>query len=137
MRISDWSSDVCSSDLRDVAGVEPALTVRGLGIGLEITLDDPRTAALKPSARLAVAWQHIALIVDDAQLDAERRATLPRDDVDALVEAHLVPVPRPFAHRPDRRSFGHSPGMADVDSRFHQSEERRVVKGVVHKCKYG
>src|SRR3546814_1475757 len=60
---------------RDVAGVEPALTVRGLGIGLEITLDDPRTAALKPSARLAVAWQHIALIVDDAQLDAERRAT--------------------------------------------------------------
>src|SRR3546814_6756455 len=87
MRISDWSSDVCSSDLRDVAGVEPALTVRGLGIGLEITLDDPRTAALKPSARLAVAWQHIALIVDDAQLDAERRATLPRDDVDALVEA--------------------------------------------------
>src|SRR3546814_16598706 len=106
MRISDWSSDVCSSDLRDVAGVEPALTVRGLGIGLEITLDDPRTAALKPSARLAVAWQHIALIVDDAQLDAERRATLPRDDVDALVAAHLVPVPRPFAHRPDRRSFG-------------------------------
>src|SRR3546814_8439817 len=126
MRISDWSSDVCSSDLvpfgvidadrrrllhprradrgvfeldradpfaarldhilravgdlhhavgvqhRDVAGVESALTVRGLGIGLKITLDDPRTAALKPSARLAVAWQHIALIVDDAQLEIGR-----------------------------------------------------------------
>src|SRR3546814_4849631 len=68
----------------------------------------------------------MVLLVDDAQLDAERRATLPRDDVDALVEAHLVPVPRPFAHRPDRRSFGHAPGMADVDSRFHEPLDHRA-----------
>src|SRR3546814_14717078 len=101
MRISDWSSDVCSSDL-------------------EITLDDPRPAALQPPARLAVARQFAPLIVDNAQLDAERRAALPRDDVDALVKAHIVPVPRPFAHRPARRGFGHAPGLADIAPRLHK-----------------
>src|SRR3546814_10811202 len=108
MRISDWSSDVCSSDLvpfgvidadrrrllhprradrgvfeldradpfaarldhilravgdlhhavgvqhRDVAGVEPALTVRGLGIGLEIRSEE-HTSELQSLMRISYA----------------------------------------------------------------------------------
>src|SRR3546814_9515337 len=84
MRISDWSSDVCSSDLAVIA------------------LDDPRPAALQPPARRPVARQHPVLIIDDPQFDAERRTALAADDVDLLVEAQRIPVPWPLAHRSDR-----------------------------------
>src|SRR3546814_9991970 len=35
MRISDWSSDVCSSDLRAHAGIEPGPGIANAGIGAE------------------------------------------------------------------------------------------------------
>ena len=46
---------------------------------------------------------------------------MPRHHIDALVETHLVPVPRPLAHRPDRAGLGHPPRMADVDPRLHKA----------------
>src|SRR3546814_12954305 len=117
MRISDWSSDVCSSDLAVIA------------------LDDPRPAALQPPARRPVARQHPVLIIDDPQFDAERRTALAADDVDLLVEAQRIPVPWPLAHRSDRAGLGHPPRMADIDACL-RSEERRGGNGCVRTCKY-
>src|SRR3546814_3553867 len=37
MRISDWSSDVCSSDLGHVEGYVAELRVRRMGLGLELS----------------------------------------------------------------------------------------------------
>src|SRR3546814_3770214 len=48
MRISDWSSDVCSSDLRDRPG-SPALACRDWHLG-----DRPRTRRLGGTARSPV-----------------------------------------------------------------------------------
>src|SRR3546814_19186325 len=36
MRISDWSSDVCSSDLADLAGLDDAVDLAAAGVAVEI-----------------------------------------------------------------------------------------------------
>src|SRR3546814_11056104 len=42
MRISDWSSDVCSSDLADTPVAEALVEMSSKGMGMAIVLDDNR-----------------------------------------------------------------------------------------------
>src|SRR3546814_9738032 len=63
MRISDWSSDVCSSDLGLASGVgelaEPWTTItRPAGVGLVLTLT--AKSALAPAARDAAVQVNVA-----------------------------------------------------------------------------
>src|SRR3546814_14486452 len=62
MRISDWSSDVCSSDLHDLAqGIADAVRARGdRDVGLRVFLDEALAADLQAHRRLArrLAVQH-------------------------------------------------------------------------------
>src|SRR3546814_5328127 len=72
-----------------------------------IALEDPWPAALQPPARHPVARQHMILIVDNAQFDAEGRATLSADDVDPVLEPQFVPVPRPLDRKSTRLNSSH------------------------------
>src|SRR3546814_1285107 len=51
MRISDWSSDVCSSDLEDDVAVPAGQAERGAG-----TVEDQRLAGHERARRVADAW---------------------------------------------------------------------------------
>src|SRR3546814_6114215 len=79
MRISDWSSDVCSSDLvevADVARVEPAILVDGR-LGLHGTPPVARHHHRAPHQDLpCLAAIHCdAVLIDDPQLDVEAGLT--------------------------------------------------------------
>src|SRR3546814_10376274 len=79
MRISDWSSDVCSSDLvevADVARVEPAILVDGR-LGLHGTPPVARHHHRAPHQDLpCLAAIHCdAVLIDDPQLDEEAGLT--------------------------------------------------------------
>src|SRR3546814_3006117 len=85
MRISDWSSDVCSSDLGDAAAVRHRLAARGLDF-----LDD-----LERGVRMAGAAARAAEIVDDdlraaprefERIGADQAAASTGDDGDAIIE---------------------------------------------------
>src|SRR3546814_13147751 len=52
MRISDWSSDVCSSDLRDL--IEDALGFRGQAVGVELELHAAQDEVLLDRAAIGV-----------------------------------------------------------------------------------
>src|SRR3546814_5192209 len=81
MRISDWSSDVCSSDL--LAHVEQGerLAVRGEPVaepGAEGRADPGIVALLRPTCRLAVPREEIALArVDHVRLFIARQKAGP------------------------------------------------------------
>src|SRR3546814_4690761 len=76
MRISDWSSDVCSSDLRAGAGIERALVGRGI-----------EQVRIAPERRLgAVAVMHVEIHHRDA-VEAVHRACMQRADSDVVEEA--------------------------------------------------
>src|SRR3546814_16712578 len=79
MRISDWSSDVCSSDLVEVAAVarvEPAILVDGR-LGLHGTPPVARHHHRAPHQDLpCLAAIHCdAVLIDDPQLDVEAGLT--------------------------------------------------------------
>src|SRR3546814_19629481 len=68
MRISDWSSDVCSSDLR---GVTAPLPAAGYELPLEVT--DPGDAAelaVRMESDTATAWR---AVTEQAQTPEDRR----------------------------------------------------------------
>src|SRR3546814_15779313 len=96
MRISDWSSDVCSSDL--VAGLITAVAVtdnQAVHAGdLLVKLDDRDYRAALARAEAAVAAQQAAL----ANLDATRhlRAALVAQAEAPIIAAHAAVV-RPRA----------------------------------------
>src|SRR3546814_14200789 len=66
MRISDWSSDVCSSDLRDAALVVGYRIVDIGPVGARLAVLDHLVAAVAPGGTLAIvsvdpgAWYHTA-----------------------------------------------------------------------------
>src|SRR3546814_18283611 len=77
MRISDWSSDVCSSDLGDLQPSPGALPATGNAAGLDIApfadeaqqLADevPRDGGLEPAVRLETDPAGGLALVDNAQ----------------------------------------------------------------------
>src|SRR3546814_19152648 len=67
MRISDWSSDVCSSDLVVAAAAGERLGMAGPQAGLEMLLPDQRQAAAEDRAALVVAVIGVTAIEIHAQ----------------------------------------------------------------------
>src|SRR3546814_1273343 len=86
MRISDWSSDVCSSDLGDVLNVESLASEQ---VGQVFGVDDHRGrgAARHPHGHLAQGLAELALEVAHASLTGVARHDLVKSivgDVDLL-----------------------------------------------------
>src|SRR3546814_11191589 len=72
MRISDWSSDVCSSDLRPVGGGRTADAGGGRagisrGYPPQIPLSGPAARAAAPQYRASLQRHRIAAAADDRQ----------------------------------------------------------------------
>src|SRR3546814_16626019 len=89
MRISDWSSDVCSSDLGEADQADLAATLQSLGAQDRLHLVE--------TAFDIVVYQHIVIPVPVA--DLVRRARHARRD-------HLVSVSIPRAQRSEERRVG-------------------------------
>src|SRR3546814_10972453 len=99
MRISDWSSDVCSSDLREghallgarLADVADLLGVRGAGRSTlrgEVVDDDADIAAIDPAEAGDLA---VARRAGHVLLEASRRAAQPDLQEAALVHQDRKP----------------------------------------------
>src|SRR3546814_2484182 len=52
MRISDWSSDVCSSDLQRLAGL--------IGTHRRLDVDDGDPGVLQPRSEFAIDWRELS-----------------------------------------------------------------------------
>src|SRR3546814_4389863 len=88
MRISDWSSDVCSSDLRDGGAAGPSQ---------EIGLARPaRHAKIEPMGSIGLFdHRHLAAlveVVDRHRAEKFLRRRIDRDDPDSLEKIGIVAV---------------------------------------------
>src|SRR5712692_5741857 len=63
-------------DGADVARREPAILQWIAALALEVALDDPRPAHLQVAEGLAIPGELLAVLADDAHVDAEERASL-------------------------------------------------------------
>ena len=119
---SGWIDARCRR-CRTIVGVDAVLVL------LEIASDDRRAAGLQLARALAVARQHLALIVDDPS--STPNIDRPGRDMisDLLVVAHRVPIGRRRADRADRRHLGHAPQVADVDAALAEPADRRGRRG--------
>src|SRR3546814_19308224 len=105
MRISDWSSDVCSSDLTDAVGnVEEVTSVRG-------ALKCERTVGLSPVASGSYARSR------------NEQASRQRSDVDTVTASAGIAYAQP------------SLGTLSLFATLTRSEERRVGKECVSTCR--
>src|SRR3546814_8306225 len=116
MRISDWSSDVCSSDLvLHVGRVNEQREYAPVGIHHGMTLAPHHLLAGIIAARAAGFGRLHALAVDDGR----RRARLPADAgaveldqmmVEALEHSIVSPLREPSVNRsPRRKAVGRAP----------------------------
>src|SRR3546814_4126504 len=115
MRISDWSSDVCSSDLLDPApGVE--LRVRGRDVDVAVLAQE---AQREPALLLAT----VAALPDLAD---ERRRQVVAQPVAALGENLRLVGPDLLVQLAQRRFLG---GLAGVDAALrHLPEDRKSTR---------
>src|SRR3546814_4171171 len=76
MRISDWSSDVCSSDLPDTLGIWDGLFLRPTVVCIFDRLEDVVTAVTpvrpRPGVSAAAAWSDARVRLADLVVDFER-----------------------------------------------------------------
>src|SRR3546814_1048928 len=90
MRISDWSSDVCSSDLLDIGEID-RIDLGGLGRDV----DDGRPAALHEKGRF---FDHVMAEVDDAVRRLDRAVDeIARRQCGATEEFGMPLVDHPLA----------------------------------------
>src|SRR3546814_8648052 len=76
MRISDWSSDVCSSDLLDAAGERPVI-FRTVDIGGDKALPYMRQDNENNEDNPAMGWRALRLSLErDGLMKAQARALL-------------------------------------------------------------
>src|SRR3546814_9041726 len=153
MRISDWSSDVCSSDLPPRAGpclAQGALQPRGrrlqhadgLHIGIELRVAAAmamRGIAVEPVVEEAVARQimvdaddvrRTGIVGDGAQpvLKAEARKALPQRMLARHHAAEQIPA-RPAAQIVEPRLFAKGcGGVAAARSEEHTSELQSLMR---------
>src|SRR3546814_20621954 len=135
MRISDWSSDVCSSDLLGPAGTFTEQAARSLAPKLvpsiapaQATGDQAPSVALEPCSTVTVALDlvrsgEVAGAVVPIENSVEGSVPVTLDELatgDPLVIAAEAPVPIQF-------SLIALPGTT-------RSEERRVGKECVRTC---
>src|SRR3546814_21179361 len=112
MRISDWSSDVCSSDLRGL----PPLLGRIIGVGPAMALDQIPFAPV-PGERLDTGFR--ARTAAGGSVDGYFQPLAPAPEVDRAPPAPIT-----------SETCAQAPGTRPVD-RAHaaRSEGRRVGKG--------
>src|SRR3546814_12064220 len=123
MRISDWSSDVCSSDLADL------ILHRGFGIERRRRVDRARRRVLEAAALEAARHHRIEEMI---VVRLEIQAAAIGDVVPALLRGNVeefVPAQRRHAAR-----VGDAVGLV-VARLAHRSEERRVGKERVSTCR--
>src|SRR6185503_15991932 len=106
-----------------VLGVDPILVL------LEVAPHYRRAARLEMPRALAVARKDLAVVVDDAQLDPEHRASGARDIAHLLLVAHLVPIGRRRPDSADRGHLGHAPQVADANAALAEPADRRRRRG--------
>src|SRR3546814_16039158 len=121
MRISDWSSDVCSSDLLGLSHQQ---------LGQPQAAIDALRKALQIAPGLAAAWQglgesHLAIKDYPSAIDALRKA-VQIDPGSAEAWFHLGNGYLGSKDYPDA-----------VDALQTRSEERRVGQGGVRTCRFG
>src|SRR3546814_12009050 len=126
MRISDWSSDVCSSDLRIHLGADGAILGRFQlplgpvahrlheGVGQKDAMMQVQRLAIEVARRFANLQKLLDLRVGDIEITGRRAAT----------QRALADRQRKRIHHADERN--------DAAGR---SEERRVGKECVSTCK--
>src|SRR3546814_17465381 len=127
MRISDWSSDVCSSDLAAAAAEEMLSPFR------DVDLVDPRLL-------LALRHDLVREFLDDA---AERDEAV--DRVDVVLAAHMLRLEKPVGDRhpllfrsevDDTQPFLERRGrLADVARVAGGAEVRRAGNGCGRTCR--
>src|SRR3546814_6203361 len=144
MRISDWSSDVCSSDLRDQAVAAPADRAF-----LAVDRDPADEGALPGGAAFLIIDQHEAILVA-GQIGAleklpdvvgvEFASGLVGELLDVAAERGLEPLgelqPLVLLDQPRDAAFARL--RVDADYRFviaARSAERRVGKECVSTCR--
>src|SRR3546814_16888690 len=117
MRISDWSSDVCSSDLAD----RPAEGLGAAGEGLAVE-------ALADRSVVAFSGKHVAALPGEALAVLEPAQILDGADRDVAVGAD---APAPAG---GEVGLGREEAVAGVGLRPRRSEEGRVGKAGVSTC---
>src|SRR3546814_1308110 len=133
MRISDWSSDVCSSDL----STSTSSAQTGLGSGADLRLDalnqcldrlcQPRVA-LRQSLRVVRRQQYVDAVIDVRPFGM--MVHLLRDDRDARHESErLGEIPEPESPR-DRIAFGL---VRPVREAGEQRGARRLIEFLDHR----
>src|SRR3546814_6069915 len=109
MRISDWSSDVCSSDLLEGVGV--VAVVREMAV---VGREQERVAALRPG-----------IGVDPQELPGRRRQALELLAADEAVH-HRVELPAPGSPRDAlRREQAQPVNPAGRDIGLHEQQDRK------------
>src|SRR3546814_8003932 len=123
MRISDWSSDVCSSDLRDGGAAGPSQ---------EIGLARPaRHAKIEPMGSIGLFdHRHLAAlveVVDRHRAEKFLRRRIDRDDPDSLEKIGIVAVHTARRRvsisanqRADKYDVAHGGGRPYSDSIFNR-----------------
>src|SRR3546814_172629 len=119
MRISDWSSDVCSSDLRDRARVAPAPFEAGDPAGQEarehpaVSHDEQETPPAEAAEAIAAPAKPVLRVVNSDATPEEIAALVAVFSALGSGGAE-APAPTPSAwsanHRRVRRSLPHGPG---------------------------
>src|SRR3546814_12990612 len=112
MRISDWSSDVCSSDLEEdnrPAGAWTVTPYQGLGAWIDVYDWTDEFTGGDPPVGL--------------------------DDIDAMAEAGIQTVFVQVAHNRSADDVSEPERLDSIIDKAHRTEERRVGKGCVSTCR--
>src|SRR3546814_21039809 len=128
MRISDWSSDVCSSDLAEVdrnAGTVPLDVSASSGLPVSLSIDDEEVATLSETS-LNILRLGTVRITATQTGDANHEAA---DPVTVTVR-----VTDPTLELPIRIHKAVSPNGDGINEYLIISEERRVGKECVSTC---
>src|SRR3546814_2906561 len=122
MRISDWSSDVCSSDLAGVAKRDLRLAARGVAAGDGDLVDDRSRIARIDRRRTAAHHFHAVAhqVVLDKGVTAPEVAVVVLEQGDAiLLKRHEAPVAGKAAQTVD---------VLDLRSEEHTSELQSLMR---------
>src|SRR3546814_13433624 len=131
MRISDWSSDVCSSDLIKVGAATPQLPIATNLIPAPVAAEASLTAQKMPGVDAA---QIGATVLGEPDADISGAAP----DITPAIQPKAIPGQNPPATQADKQvqtDIEIPAKFAQTASNVTRSEERRVGKECVSTCR--